>query len=213
MPTQIAIEQHTGIPFIIMQHMHPGIIMHDIMQSQHAWIIFSHLGSPLVQVIFIPMSIISILHVPIIPHMHEHIIMPFIMQPIEHIPPCIIMHICCIIVADAWSSAVHVTIIPPGHFSIFMVQRGAIMPGIIPPIIEGIVMGDIADIGDIIEPIPPPIMGIIEEPIIGIIPPIMLPMPPVIPRPLIVEVIGILLLRVRDSSLRSLPMHRTFPTP
>jgi hypothetical protein len=30
------IEQQTGIPFIIMQHMQPGMFTHTIMQSQQA---------------------------------------------------------------------------------------------------------------------------------------------------------------------------------
>ena len=94
------IEQQTGMPFIIMQHMQPGMVMHIIMQSQQAWIILAHRGSPLVQVIFMPMSIISLLHMPIIPMQHIHIGMPFIMHIMEHMPPCIIMHICCIIMAD-----------------------------------------------------------------------------------------------------------------
>jgi hypothetical protein len=55
------------MPFIIMQHMHPGTLMQVIMHSQQAWIIFAQLASPLVQVMRQPISIISILHMPIIP--------------------------------------------------------------------------------------------------------------------------------------------------
>jgi hypothetical protein len=35
-PRNHIIEQQTGMPFIIMQHMQPGMFMHIIMQSQQA---------------------------------------------------------------------------------------------------------------------------------------------------------------------------------
>jgi hypothetical protein len=125
------------------------------------------MGSPLVQVIFMPMSIISILHMPIIPMQHMHMGMPFIMQHIEHMPPCIIMHICCIITADCCSAAVQVIIMPPSTFSITILQRGAIIPGIMPMPIPGIIM------------FMPGIMGIMPDIIWGII--MLLIMPGIIP--------------------------------
>jgi hypothetical protein len=180
-------QQQTGMPFIIMQQLQPGIIMQD-MQSQQHWIIFSIILSPLVQVIMHPISIISILHMPIMPMLHMHMHMPFIMQQQETDPPAIIMQRFFIISALVLSSAVQVIFMPPAHFSIFMVQRGAMpimplfiimgfimgmpipMPGIIPPIMPGIIWG-------IILGIMPFIIGIWP-----IIPPI-----PIIPRSVVIE--------------------------
>jgi hypothetical protein len=137
-------QQHIGVPFIIMQQVQPGIIIAHI-QSQQAWIIFMQLASPLVQVIAHPISIISTLHVPIMPMLQQHIGMPFIIMQQLIMPPCIIMHRFFIISAAVLSSQVQVTFMPPGHFSIFIVQRGIIMPmvfaipGIMPLIMPGII--------------------------------------------------------------------------
>lgn len=130
--------QPIGMPLIIMQQVMPGIIM-AFMQSQQAWIIFSQFLSPDVQVIMQPMSIISILHIPIIPMLQQQHIMPFIIMQQLIIPPCAIMQRFFIISAAVLSSQVQVILMPPLMRSIFMVQRGAIimfgiMPGIIPPI-------------------------------------------------------------------------------
>ena len=62
----IRLQQQAIMPFIIMQHMQP-LLMQVLMQSQQAWTIFMQLGSPLVQVMRQPMSVISILHMPIVP--------------------------------------------------------------------------------------------------------------------------------------------------
>jgi len=159
----------TAIPFIITQHVIPGIII-PIMQSQHDWIIFSQCLSPLVHVIVHPMSIISTLHIPIIPTLHVHIIMPFIIMQHEHIPFCIIPIRFIIIAAEVLSSHVHVIRMPPGHFSIAMVQRGAIiMPGI-EPIIPGI-----------IDDMPPIGMFIIPLPMLGMDIPLIIPRSVIIP--------------------------------
>lgn len=83
----IIIEQQTGMPLIIMQHMQPGIDMQLIMHSQQAAIIFIIFGSLLVQLILQPISIISVLHMPIMPRLYMAIGMPFIMQQTEHAPP------------------------------------------------------------------------------------------------------------------------------
>ncbi|MBV8780482.1 MAG: hypothetical protein JO353_03715 [Phycisphaerae bacterium] len=85
-------QQHTGMPFIIMYIVQPGIIMF-IMQSQQAWIILQAILSPLVQVMVQPMFIISILQVPM-DIMHWQHIMPFIMQHIPIMPLAFIMHSC-----------------------------------------------------------------------------------------------------------------------
>jgi hypothetical protein len=180
-------QQQTGMPFIIMQQVQPGIIM-ALMQSQQAWIIFMQLGSPLVQVIMQPISIISILHMPIMPMLQLQTGMPFIMQPIETMPPCIIMQRFFIISAEVLSAQVMVHFMPPGHFSIFMVQRGIIIP-VIP------LMPEVPGIMPFIIP-PPigifiPIMGI---PIIpGIIPGIM-PIEPIAGIPIIPRSVLIVLL-------------------
>jgi hypothetical protein len=123
-------QQQTAMPFIIMQQVMPGIII-EFMQSQQAWIIFSQFLSPDVQVIMQPMSIISILHMPIMPMLHMQQHMPFIIMQQETIPPAIMLQRFCIIMAAVLSSHMHVIFIPPAHFSIFMVQRGIIMPGML----------------------------------------------------------------------------------
>jgi hypothetical protein len=170
--------QAIGMPFIITQQVMPGIIM-PVMQSQQDWIIFSHCLSPLVHVIVHPMSIISTLHIPIIPTLHTHMVIPFIIMQHEHMPFCIIIMRLAIIAADVLSSNAQVIRIPPGHFSMAMVQRGAIiMPGMAPLIIPpGIIMPPDMPI--------PPIMGmfIIPPPLIG------MDIPPVIPRSVIVPVV------------------------
>jgi hypothetical protein len=70
---------------------------------------------------------------------------PFFIQQQEHIAPGIIAHRFCIIDTAIMSSLVHIIFIPPSHFSIIMVQRGIIIPDImpIPGIIPGICIPDI----------------------------------------------------------------------
>lgn len=117
------------------------------MQSQQAWIIFMHMASPLVQVTMQPMSVISHLVMPIGMQQLQTII-PFIVIQQPSIPPAFIIIICCIIAAAVLSSHVQVIFIPPVIFSIFIMQRGIIMPepgcididGII-PFIMGIIPG------------------------------------------------------------------------
>lgn len=163
------------MPFIIMQQVQPGIIMAH-MQSQQAWIIFMQLASPLVQDIMQPISIISILHMPIMPILHMHIGMPFIMQHIDTMPPCIIMQRFFIISAEDLSSHIMAHFIPPAIFSIFMVQRGIMVPFIIPLIEEapGIMPGIMPAMGM-------PIM-------LGIMPMEDIPIP-IIPRSLVIVLV------------------------
>jgi hypothetical protein len=171
------------MPFIIMQQVQPGIIM-ALMQSQQAWIIFMQFASPLVQVIMQPMSIISILHMPIIPMLHMQTGMPFIMQHMETMPPCIIMQRFFIISAAVLSAQVIVHFMPPVHFSIFIMQRGIIMPFIAPFIPEA-----------------PGIMPFTGMPIIpGIIP---IPGIPIIPRSLVIVLVMLnsFLMKHRESGL------------
>lgn len=173
--------QQTGIPFIITQHTHPGIII-AVMQSQQAWAVLAQFASPLVQVIMTPMSIISTLQVQH-DRLQQQVIIPFIVMQHEHIPPAVMLQRFCIIMAAVLSWAVQVIRIPPSIFSILTVQRGIIIPGI---------------------PAMPPIWGIMPEgmfiipmfmPMPGIIPMPIMPMPPVMPRSVVVvPVIGNLLI-------------------
>ena len=132
-------QQQTGVPPIIMQHMAPAF-MQAVMQSQQPWIMASQALSPLVQVMTQPSLVISILQTPIV-MLQQQTIIPFIMQHMLHIPPAIIWQRFCIMAQAAASSQTHVTFIPPAIFSIFMVQRGTMtMFGAIIPAPAG--MGD-----------------------------------------------------------------------
>ena len=73
------------------------------MQSQQAWIIAQQAGSPLVQVMQTPSSVISHLHMPIV-MLQQQTIMPFIIMQQLHMPPAIIVQRFCIIVAVILSS-------------------------------------------------------------------------------------------------------------
>ena len=85
------VQQQTGIPPIMTQHMQPASIM-LIMHSPQAWIIFGNHRIAAVQVIITPPSIISHLQFAIIMlQLHRHI--PFIMQQQEQAAPSIIWHI------------------------------------------------------------------------------------------------------------------------
>ena len=117
--------QQTGMPFIITQQVQPAFIM-AVQQSQQAWIMAQHSLSPLVQVMQQPFSVISHLHMPII-RLQQQAIMPFIIMQQLHMPPAIIVQRFCIMLADIASSQVQVIFMPPGHFSIFIVQRGTII--------------------------------------------------------------------------------------
>ncbi len=118
-------QQQTGVPFIIMQQVQPAFIM-AAMQSQQAWIISQHLGSPLVQVMTQPSAVISHLHMPIV-RLQQQTIMPFIMTQQLHMPPASMVQRFCIMLHAILSVQVQVTFMPPWHFSNFMVQRGTII--------------------------------------------------------------------------------------
>ncbi|MEI8194606.1 MAG: hypothetical protein WCI73_01725 [Phycisphaerae bacterium] len=121
------------MPFIIMQQQQPAsIILH--MQSQQAWIISQQALSPEVQVIIMPSLVISHLHMPMT-RLHCIMTMPFIIMQQQQVPVESIMAMLCIMLHWALSAQVQVIFMPPGHFSIFMVQRGIIimfMAGIAP---------------------------------------------------------------------------------
>jgi len=132
------------MPFMHRQQVQPALHM-AIMQSQQAWIMAQQAGSPLVQVMQMPLSIISHRHMPII-RLQQQTIIPFIIRQQLHMPPAIMVQRFCIMLAVVLSSLVHMIFMPPVHFSIVMVQRGTI-------IICGVV-GMVA-----IPPIVPAIMG------------------------------------------------------
>ncbi len=96
----------------------------------------AHFLSPDVQVIIIPSDVISILHMPIV-MLHWQRIMPFIVQHIEHMPVFIIVIRFCIIAHWVLSSQLQRHIIPPAMSSIFIVQRGIIIAGIMAGAIKG----------------------------------------------------------------------------
>jgi hypothetical protein len=111
--------------FMHTQQTHPdSVIAH--MQSQQAWIIAQHAGSPLVQVMQTPSFVGSHLHMPIA-RLQQHIIIPFMIMQQLHMPPAIIEHRFCNIVADMASSHLQVIFMPPAHFSILILQRGTII--------------------------------------------------------------------------------------
>jgi hypothetical protein len=146
-------QQHTGVPPIIMQQVQPAF-MQAITQSQQPWIMSQQPLSPLVQVMIQPSLVISHLHMPIV-MLQQQTIIPFIMQQKVHIPPAIMVQRFCIMAQLAGSVQVQVTFMPPVHFSIFMVQRGTMtifgvmlgMPDIPMP---GVLLMPVADIGVII---------------------------------------------------------------
>ena len=61
-------QQQIGVLFIITQQLQPASIM-QVTQSQQAWIISQQWLSPLVQVMQTPCSIISHLHMPMVPRL------------------------------------------------------------------------------------------------------------------------------------------------
>jgi hypothetical protein len=83
-------------------------------------------------VIVTPLAMFSHLQVAITRAQVQHG-MPFIRQQQVHIAPGIMAQRFCIIETAMASSLVQVIFIPPLIFSIFMVQRGIIMPGDIMP--------------------------------------------------------------------------------
>jgi hypothetical protein len=118
--------QQTGVLFIMTQQVQPACIM-AVMQSQQAWIISQHFGSPLVQVMTQPSAVMSHLHMPMV-MLQQQTIMPFIIMQQLHIPPAIMVQRFCIMLQATLSVQVHVIFMPPVHFSNLMVsQRGTIM--------------------------------------------------------------------------------------
>ncbi len=113
------------MPFMQTQQTQPDAIM-VVMQSQQAWIILAHSGSPLVQVMVTPSAVASHLHMAIA-MLQQHIIIPFIIMQQEHMPPAIMAQRFCIIDAEVGSSVLQTIRMPPSHFSIMIAQRGTII--------------------------------------------------------------------------------------
>jgi len=125
--------QQTGVLLIMKQQVQPRS-QQQAMHSQQAWIISQHCGSPLVQVMQKPLSVISNLHMPIVKLKLQQV-MPFIMQQQLHIPPASIVHRFCTMLQAILSSQTQVILKPPVHFSTLKVQRGTIIqfvPVVIP---------------------------------------------------------------------------------
>src|SRR5438105_1024796 len=111
--------------FIIMQQLQPACII-AVMQSQEAWIIWQHLGSPLVHVTLQPLSVVSHLHIPIV-RLQVQTIMPFIIMQQPTIEPDSIEQRFCSIPAAIASSQTQVMVMPVLVFSILNVQCGTII--------------------------------------------------------------------------------------
>jgi hypothetical protein len=133
--------------FIIMQQVQPHFIIAH-MQSQQAWIMSQQALSPLMQVTQTPSPVISYMHMPIV-RLQEQTIAPFIMQQRLHFELAIMEQRFCSMLQLILSSQLQVIFMPAVHFSIFMMQRGIIMP-----VMAGFIVGMLAPIPDIIPVIP-----------------------------------------------------------
>jgi hypothetical protein len=129
-------------------------------QSQQAWIISQHLGSPLVQVTQTPSLVISQRHMPMV-KLQQHTIMPFIMQQQLHMPPARAVHRFCTMLAAILSSQEQVIFMPPVHRSILKVQRGTIMK-LAPVGMVGVPMVGMPMPGTVMPVIPMPVRSIVE---------------------------------------------------
>jgi len=116
------------------------------MLSQHACSISQHILSPLVQVMLMPLGIISHLHMPIV-RLQVQTAEPFIIMQQLTMPPAIIEQRFCIIVQAALSSQTQVIFIPLAQRSIFMVQRGIISHWAFVGMLMGAVMPGVAIAG------------------------------------------------------------------
>jgi hypothetical protein len=105
--------------------------------------------SPLMQVMHTPSLVISHLHIPMV-RLQQQTMVPFMKQQQVHLPLAIMLHMFCSMLQAIMSSQLQVIFMPPVHFSIFIVQRGIIMP-----LIAGFIVGMEAPMLDII----PEVMG------------------------------------------------------
>jgi hypothetical protein len=117
--------QQTGVLLTRRQQVHPLSTMQET-QSQQACSISQQRGSPLVQVMQTPESVISYLHMPMA-KLQQHTTMPFMVMQQLHIPPANMVHRFCTMLQAILSSQEQVILRPPVHFSILKVQRGTII--------------------------------------------------------------------------------------
>jgi hypothetical protein len=108
-----------------MQQVQPSLSM-QARQSQQAWIISQHFGSPLVHVQQTPSFVISHLHIPIV-KLQQQTIMPFIIMQQVHMPPANIVQRFCTMLRAILSSQEQVIFMPPLQCSILKVHRGTII--------------------------------------------------------------------------------------
>jgi hypothetical protein len=99
--------------------------------------------SPLMQVTQTPSAVISHMHMPIV-RLQQQTMAPFIMQQRLHLELAIIEQRFCSMLQAILSSHEQVIFIPPVHFSIFILQRGIIIP-----VIAGVMVGIVVPIPDI----------------------------------------------------------------
>jgi hypothetical protein len=107
--------------------------------------------SPLMQVMHTPSLVISHWHIPMV-RLQQQTMVPFMKQQQLHLPLAIMVQMFCSMLQAIGSWQEQVIFMPPVHFSIFMVQRGIIMP-----LMAGFIAGIAAPMLDII----PEVMGFI----------------------------------------------------
>jgi hypothetical protein len=83
--------------------------------------------SPLMQVTQTPSLVISHLHIPIV-RLQQQTTAPFMTQQQLHLVLAIMLHRFWSMLQAILSSQLQTIFMPPLHFSIFMVQRGIIIP-------------------------------------------------------------------------------------
>jgi hypothetical protein len=116
------VPQQTGVLFMRTQQVQPASTM-VATQSQQAWIIWQHCGSPLAQVIVTPFSVGSQRHSPMV-QLQVQTVMPFMSTQQLHMPPASMVQRFCTMLQAILSSQTQVIFTPPVHFSSRTVQRG-----------------------------------------------------------------------------------------
>ena len=106
-------------------------------QSQQACSISQQALSPEVQVMQTPSLVISHLQLHMA-KLHWHMTMPFIMQQQLHMPPANMRQMFCRVLHETSSSHTQVILMPPAHFSIFILHCGTMAIEVMPGAIEGI---------------------------------------------------------------------------
>jgi hypothetical protein len=130
------VQQQQGMPPKHTQHMQPAF-MQQFMQSQQACSMSQQALSPDVQVMHTPSLVISHLQLHMA-KLHWHMTIPFIMHEQLHIPPASMRQMFCKVPHDTSSSHMQCILMPPVHFSIFILHCGTIAMLPIPGAIAGI---------------------------------------------------------------------------